>query len=127
MPGQLDISEEQHGDVEQVASLHLRVFAHVALYEPKAASLKDGQQRVSHLVAEMAVGLAQQYEGRGSGTAHRDVARLRQGAAIGRRRRARRPAPRTTRTIVSWTTRLVRSGWMPIQGTSGKETGRGVR
>ncbi len=112
--GHLFGSEKKHGDVQEVASLHLRIVPHVALLEGQAEVVEHGKDRLAHLVAEMTVGLAQQQE---------DA----QGASTGRRRRVRRPAPRMTSTMASCTTRPVRSGWIPSHETSGKRTGRGAR
>ena len=122
--GDLLALEEEHWDLEDVLLLELGVVADVQLHERKAATSQSALDHLPHLVAEVAFRLADQGEHGAVDGGAQEVERSGAGA---RRRRVRTPAPTMIDTIVNCTSRPVRSGWMPIQGTSGKGTGRGGR
>lgn len=123
IPRELLPFKKQHRDLEEVTLLEIGVIANVQLDETEAASPQDMDHDVAHLLAEMAARFAEQGEGV-AGRRAQEAERPRAGV---RRRSVDRPAPTMIDTIVSWTRRPVRSGWMPIHGTSGKGTGRGGR
>jgi hypothetical protein len=113
--------EQQHGNVEHVPALQLRVLRDVALHEPRPQGGQRALDDLAHLRAEAAVRLAQEDEdGRPGQEGTRPF-------VIGRLHIVARPAPAITITIRSCTARPVRSAWIPSEGTSGKGTGRGRR
>ena len=115
--------EEKDRDLEQVACLEIGVVFHVQLEKLEGGSEADPLYHRPHLLAEMTARSADQAQ-----DVQRAVgARPSAGTGTVRRRRVAMPAPTTIDTIVSWTRSPVRSGWMPIQATSGKGTGRGGR
>ena len=122
----LALAEQQDRDLEPVESLGLGIVADVLLHERRAELREDGIRDRAHGMAEVAVGLAQEREGRAAALR---PALQRDGGVSGAGFRARLTiaAPAMTATMVNCTSSADRSGWIPIHGISGKETGRGGR
>jgi hypothetical protein len=114
----LAFPEEQYRDLEQVQALEARVVAHVPLLDLQAEARGDVLRHGAQLVTEMTVRLAEESEG---------TQRLASAAGPWERKKVATAPAATMATMRSWTTRPLRSGWMPIQGTSGKGIGRGGR
>jgi len=123
MPAQLAAAAEEHGDLEDVALLEGGIVPHVPLLEAAAQGREHARHDLLHLLAQAAARLAEEGEDEGGALAQ-DGERS---VAGSRRRSVRSPATTITATIASWTTRPERSGWIPIQGISGNDTGRGGR
>jgi hypothetical protein len=119
MPGDLRLPEEKDGDLQAEPSLEVRITRDVLLLEEDPVA-EDPLDLGRHLTAEMAPGFGEERE-------DRDAQRGFSGEGAPRRLNACTPAAAVTRRIVSWTRSPVRSGWIPIQLTSGKGTGRGGR
>ena len=115
--------EKQDRDLEKVASFEVGVVQDIELEKLERTAAQDPLDHGAHLLAEMAAGLADE------GQRPQGWVRERLSAATGtpRRRSVAMPAPITIDTMVSWTRRPVRSGWIPRKATSGKGTGRGGR
>src|SRR5262245_34900379 len=122
MARDLALPHEQDRNLEHVAPFEDGVVAHVLLDDRRGEGRRDPLQERLHVLAEVAVRLADESEDEGHGPQPALGA-----SASGRRTQGRSPAPTTTSTIASWTRRPVRSGWMPSHGISGKATGRGAR
>src|SRR5262249_23973830 len=97
--------EQQDRDLEDVSPLQLGVVADVD-FDERGPRREDLEHHHPHLVAQMAVGLAEQAEDRAAHEPRWD-------SGPARRRLATRAAM-TSCTMESWTTRPARSGWMPI-------------
>src|SRR5207247_539996 len=96
----------------------------VPLREGQAQLRGHRRYHLAHDLAEMAPGLADEEERLGR---HVRGGCAGAGVASGGRRSVTTAATAITVTMVSCTARAVRSGWMPIHGTSGNGTGRGRR
>src|SRR5262249_25296496 len=117
MARHLPAVQQQDRDLEAIARQCLRVFADVAYGERGSIRPQERLDNLLHLMAQAAVGLAEEREDDAAGRPARPRRHDRRRGASGRRRSARMPPAAMKDTIVTWTSSTARSGWTPIQGT----------